>query len=97
MVSSEEILGDLERTDVGVEVVDEDMENAAGYASLKWPFAREGVEALALRAVFGTLGPCWMWLRGLIGRRLLRGKVWCEENDGEAGVESMSVVARGVT
>ena len=58
IVSREEMLGDLERVDVGVDADDEDMLTIDGYVSLKVPLAKEGVDVLALSDALGVKMPC---------------------------------------
>lgn len=88
MVSSEEMLGDRERKEVGVDGTDEeDMENEDGYDSVY--AARAGVDVLGRKALFGITGVPNMefpkGLRGDAGRRLLLASVWWVEKDGEEG------------
>lgn len=53
MVSSEEILGERERSDVGVDGTEpEEKEELEGYASLYWLAASEGVEVDARSECF---------------------------------------------
>jgi len=51
---------------------------------------------LARRVLLGVKIDELTALRGLAGRRRLRGNVWWLDKEGETGAESKSVVARGV-
>ena len=80
IVSSEEIEGDRERKEVGVDgILEADEKEYPGYGSFAICAANEGEvlrELLGLRDFAWRAGEPALWYRGLVGRRLERGKVF---------------------